>query len=89
MNRNEYIEERKKLLLHSAFYEKTDESNLQKQDTMLKTKLSTSNQIITKISIKTPRTPILYELHEIHKCFEKLPPLRPIVSGLNCISTSL
>ena len=48
---------------------------------MLKTKLSTSNQIITKISIKTPRTPILYELHEIHKCFEKLPP--PLQLHLN------
>ena len=32
---------------------------------------------------------LLYELTKIHKCFEKLQPLRQIVSGLRCISASL
>ena len=36
INRNEYIEECKKELLDSTFYEQTDESNLQKQNTTLR-----------------------------------------------------
>ena len=36
MNRSEYIEECEKQLLGSTFYEKIDESNLQKQNTKFK-----------------------------------------------------
>ena len=39
MNRNEYIEECKKQLSDSTFYEQTDESNLQNQNTKLRNEI--------------------------------------------------
>ena len=38
---------------------------------------------------RSSRTPIFYGLPKIHKFFEKFPPIRPVVSGFNCISASL
>ena len=39
MNRNEYIEKCKKQLSDSTFYEQTDESNLQKQNSKLRNEI--------------------------------------------------
>ena len=55
INRNEYIEECKKELLDSTFYEQTDESNLQKQNTTLRNEiinLRANNYISEKVKKK-------------------------------------
>ena len=51
MNRNEYIEECKKQLSDSTFYQQTDQSNLQKQKTKIRKeilKLKANNYISEK-----------------------------------------
>ena len=55
INRNEYIEECKKELLDSTFYEQTDESNLQKQNTTLRNEIinfRANNYISEKVKKK-------------------------------------
>ena len=55
INRNEYIEECKKELLESIFYEQTDESNLQKQNTTLRNEIinfRANNYISEKVKKK-------------------------------------
>ena len=55
INRNEYIEECKKELLESTFYEQTDESNLQKQNTTLRNEIinfRANNYISEKVKKK-------------------------------------
>ena len=98
MNRNEYKEECKKQLSDSTFYKQTDESNLQKQNTKLRNEIMNlkANNYISEKEYKflskhfhSSRTPVSYGLPKMHKFFEKFPPLRPIVSGFNCISASL
>ena len=98
MNRNEYIEECKKQLSDSTFYEQTDESNLQKQNAKLRNEIMNlkANNYISEKEYKfllkrfhSSQTPIFYGLSKIHKFFEKFPPLRPIVYDFNCISASL
>ena len=98
MNRNQYIKECKKQLLDSTFQKQTDDCNLQKQNTNLGSEIRNlkANNYISEKEYKflsklfhSSRTPIFYELPKIHKFFEKSPPLRPIVSGFNCISASL
>ena len=98
MNRNEYIEECKKQLSDSTFYEQTYDSNLQKQNTKLRNEIMNlnANHYISEKEYKflskhfhSSRTPIFYGITKIHQFFEKFPPLRPIVSGFNCILASL
>ena len=98
MNRNEYKGECKKQLSDSTFYKQTDESNLQKQNTKLRNEIMNlkANNYISEKEYKflskhfhSSRTPVSYGLPKMHKFFEKFPPLRPIVSGFNCISASL
>ena len=97
-NRNEYIEEYKTQLSASTFYEETEESNLQKQNTKLRKEimnLKAYNYISEKEykflskHLHSFGTPIFYGLPKIHKLFVRLSPLRPIAPGFNCISTSL
>ena len=55
INRNEYIEECKRELLDSTFYEQTDESNLQKQNTTLRNEIinfRANNYISEKVKKK-------------------------------------
>ena len=98
MNRNDYKEECEKQLSNSTFYEQADISMLQKQNTAIKNEIinmKTNNYISEKEykflskHFNSSRTPIFYGLPKIHKHFEKFPPLRPIVSGFNCISANL
>ena len=89
MNRSEYIEERKKQVSES--------NNLQKQNTKLRNEIMNLNannyvsdeeyKFLSKLFHSSP-APVFYGLPKIHKFFEACPPLRPIVSGFNCISGS-
>ena len=78
MNRNEYIEDGKKQLSDSTFYEQTDESNLQKQNTKLRKEIMNlrANNYISQKEYKflskhfhSSRTPIFYRLPKIHTLF--------------------
>ena len=80
VNRNEYIEECNKQLSDSTFFEQTDESNLQKQNTKLTNEIMNvkANNYITEKEYKflskhfhSSRTPIFYELPKIHKFLEQ------------------
>ena len=88
----------KNSIFYSTFYEQADESNLQKQNTKLRNEIIKlkANKYVSEKEYKlllkhfhSSRKPIFYGLPKIQKFFGKFPPLRPIVSGFNCISASL
>ena len=39
--------------------------------------------------LEEPRTPIFYGLPKIHKIYETIPPMRPIVSGFKSCTANL
>ena len=98
MNKTDYISACESQLKDITFYKKLKED---KNDTLkftISEKIDRlfTEKLIDKKELKfltehlsSPRTPIFYGSPKIHKFFDLIPPMRPIVSGFNSCTSNL
>ena len=98
MEKTDYVTECEKQLNNTEFYRKVDSSLIDKNNQLIKmniSRLKDQNYIHEKevkflsTNFNSWRIPVFYGLPKIHKLFLSFPPLRPIVSGYNSISSNL
>ena len=98
MEKTDYVTECEKQLNNTEFYRKVDSSLIDKNNQLIKmniSRLKDQNYINEKefkflsTNFNSWRIPVFYGLPKIHKLFLSFPPLRPIVSGYNSISSNL
>ena len=95
MNRADYVDKIKKDLNNRKCYKNLDCNNI---DNIINEKQLLINQIKDYLDEteynnlmddSDPCTPAFYGLHKIHKEYENVPPLRPIVAGYNSVTVKL
>ena len=96
MNKEDYIKELDSMLEDEEYYKKENKDMTAKYSEEIREKVAQLDEYITKKERKylvddldQPRTPVFYGLPKIHKLFDKLPPMRPIVSGFKSFTVKL
>jgi hypothetical protein len=98
MDKEAYTQSCKDQLKNKEFYttikddpteEMCDQIRTEIQDMLEKELISKKESQLLTENLDQPRMSIFYGLPKIHKVFEKIPPLRPIVSGFNSPTTLL
>ena len=98
MNKADYIKECEAQLNNEQFYKPIEKDILDEKSNLIINQVSylQDQKFLTEKEYKfltkhfnNPRLPIFYGLPKIHKVFNSFPPLRPIISNYNSISTNL
>ena len=96
MNKHGYIQACSEILRDEEFYQREESDKKKEFIAEIKECIDElSNHITDKEArylgddLVKPRTPLFYGLPKIHKVFEHLPPMRPIVSGFGSCTTKL
>ena len=96
MNKHDYIQACSEMLRDEEFYQREESDKKNEFIAEIKECIDElSNHITDKETrylgddLVKPRTPLFYGLPKIHKVFEHLPPMRPIVSGFGSCTTKL
>ena len=98
MNRTEYIKACQDQLEDTAFYRKLEADETTNITANIKEEINNMRYLkyitdkeykFLTSNLQTPRTSVFYGLPKIHKVFDKIPPMRPIVSGYQSCTANL
>ena len=96
MNKVDYVGACEELLKDDEYYKEENTDRSKEFANEIKGNIEEMNDLLTNKEKKflledldNPRTPVFYGLPKIHKIFDKIPPMRPIVSGYGSVTTKL